>query len=108
MNENSRHTLFHVIDTRGFDRPLLDELCDTIDYATVADGLREWMETQSSQLLEHLAYLIILKIFEFDARIAAVKIEMFKAGCIPFADGALIKMSYSRNESPNYESTRNY
>lgn len=84
-----------------------DELCDTIDYETVANRLYNWIESQDCTLLEHLAHLTILRVFEFDARIASVHLEIFKPGCISCADGALIKMSYSRNESSNHESTRN-
>ena len=75
-----------------------DQLCDTVDYALVADRLSEWMKTQSSHLIEHLAHLTILKVLEMDARIAEVCLAIFKPGCIPFADGAVVKMSYSRNE----------
>jgi dihydroneopterin aldolase len=78
-----------------------DQLCDTVDYALIAERLSVWMKTQSSHLLEHLAHLAILKILEIDTRISEAAIEIFKPGCIPYADGASVKMSYPRNELSN-------
>jgi dihydroneopterin aldolase len=85
------------IDRKGI--PLSDKLCDTVDYAAVAEHLTDWMALQESHLLEHLAHRTMLKLFDFDARIVEIELEIFKPSCIPFADGASIKMSYSRNES---------
>ena len=83
-----------------------DQLCDTVDYATLASGLSDWMKTQSSHLIEHLAHLTILRVYEFDPKIASVQLEIFKPGCISNADGAVVKLSYSKNESLKYESAR--
>lgn len=84
------------IDQKGV--PISDELCDTVDYAFVAGHLTSWIQSQKSYLIEHLAQLIILQVFNLDSRIKRVDLEIFKPNCIPNADGALVKMSYFRNE----------
>lgn len=84
------------IDERGIS--ISDQLCDTVDYAMVASQLSDWMKTQSSHLIENLAHLAILKVFGLDSRIVSISLEIMKPGCIPNADGAIVKLSCSRDE----------
>jgi dihydroneopterin aldolase len=85
---------------------LSDKLCDTVDYATVANRLYDVIRTQNSHLLEHLAHLAIQEVFAIDPRISAVSLEIFKPGCIPHGDGAVVQMNYSKKEPLNDESTQ--
>lgn len=75
-----------------------DDLCDTVNYATVAERLTAWVGLQTSHLIEHLAHGAAQKVFEIDPRICSVRIEIFKAGCIANADGAAVELSYLRNK----------
>lgn len=75
-----------------------DDLCDTVNYATVAECLSTWVGLQTCHLIEHLAYGAVQKVFEIDQRICSVRLEIFKPGCIAKADGAAIELSYLRNE----------
>jgi len=75
-----------------------DDLCETVNYATVAERLTDWVGLQTSHLIEHLAHGAVHKVFEMDPRICSVRIEIFKSGCIANADGAAVELSYLRNE----------
>lgn len=82
-----------------------DSLCDTVDYGAVAKCLTDWIESQQSHLIEHLAYGAVQRVFELDPRICSVRLEVFKPGCIGNADGAAVELSYLKSESLDNEST---
>jgi len=73
-----------------------DHLCDTVDYGAVARRLSAFVKAQKSHLLEHLAQLAVREVFEVDERIYKVCLEIFKPGCIADAEGAVIRMSFSK------------
>lgn len=73
-----------------------DHLCDTVDYGAVARRLSAFVKVQKSHLLEHLAQLSVREVFAVDDRIYRVCLEIFKPGCIADADGAVIRMSFSK------------
>lgn len=75
-----------------------DKLCDTVDYATVANRVSAFVRAQKSHLIEHVAHLAVREIFAVDLRISGVRIEIFKSGCIENGDGAAIKLEYVRDE----------
>lgn len=80
---------------------LSDQVADTVDYAVVANRLREWASHCQFHLLESLGHYLGQKLLQ-DFPVDAVKLCLKKSGVLPMAEAVGIELVFSRQNYPDF------
>ena len=76
-----------VVLTVGDKASETDELSDTVDYATLAEGIRAALVTAKCKMIERAAK-VVADLCLADEKVSAAKVRVVKSGAVPHLESA--------------------
>ncbi len=80
-----------------------DSITETVDYAEIAEDLREYVRHECFSLVETMAASCARRILSEHGKILAAEVTIHKPGAVPAARDVWAKVSMTREELPVQE-----